>query len=305
MLVKYLKKLALFIFPILVFYTALEITLRSIPNDFQEKHAYLNSNSDKIETLILGSSHSLSFVNPDNLRSNAFNAAQLHQTLKYDYYILNEYHDKLKSLKTVVLPISYGSFFSSLENSKDKWRIKNYKMYFDYKDVCSPRYSMEIFNGHTPYQFQDAVNYLSNGKTLITCNTLGFGEEFSQTPQTDLNHTGAVVAKRHTEDCSFEYYDENLQYITKIIKLCESNNIKLVLYTAPSYHTYYENLEDKYLAPTFETIDTILKDHPNIKYKSYLKDKRFTKDDFRDVDHLNLQGAKKFTEFLEKELIES
>lgn len=300
---RYIRLLIIFVIPLFVFFLSIELVLRKIPNDFKYKAKYLDKNSEKLDLLILGSSHSLSFVIPENLPMNAFNAANLNQTLKYDHFIFSKYKDKMKNLKTVIIPISYGSFFTSLDNGKDKWRIKDYKLYMGYDDVNPLKYNLEVTNGSTAVQFQQCYDYLIKGEDMIDCSEKGFGIKFSRDPQSKLEITGKSVSDRHNRECSLDYVEENLMHLEYIIGECQKRSIKVVLYTAPAYKSYRTYLKPELLKKTYELIKVIESKYDNVKYKNYLEDERFDSNLFRDVDHLNEMGAIKFTDILLKEMI--
>ncbi|WP_396198942.1 hypothetical protein [Flavobacterium sp.] len=95
------------IVPIFIFFLVLEIALQKIPNDYQLKKSYLDQNASKINTLILGSSHTYFGINPEYFSKQTFNAAYVSQTLDLDKELLHHYKDKLTNLETVIIPISY------------------------------------------------------------------------------------------------------------------------------------------------------------------------------------------------------
>lgn len=293
----YLLKLALFILPLLMFFACLEYELRQIPNDFNYKSSYLEKHADSLEILILGSSHSLSFIRPELMHSNAFNAASLHQTLKFDRLIYEKFKGRMSKLKTVIIPISYGSYFTSLSHGKDKWRLKDYKLYYDYNEV-GPYYSLNVLNGSTPHQIREVFTYKTKNENLITCSEKGFGLQFSRNAQANLEKTGIKVAKAHTRECSDEFINENVTALEAIIKSCSDKNINVVLYTAPAWHTYRENIDAATMQKTYDITQKLIKKYSNIKYINYFDDSRFISSDFRDVDHLNENGASKFTKIL-------
>jgi hypothetical protein len=47
-------------------------------------------------------------------------------------------------------------------------------------------------------------------------------------------------------------------------------------------------------------ISNVVKLHPNVEYFSFMQDKRFKKEDFKDADHLNGLGAKKLTVIIDQ-----
>jgi hypothetical protein len=296
----YLKKISLFILPLLVFFAVMEMSLRNIPNDFKRKSRYLNVHAKELDILILGSSHSLSFIKPELFEMNTFNAANLHQTLQFDAYIFNKYIEQMSQLKCVILPISYGSYFASLENSKDKWRLKDYNLYYGYKKA-SLRHNFEVLNGSTSDQLNSVLDYYINGKSFISCTEKGYGIEFANSAQADMEKMGKVAADRHTRDCAEENIESSMEAIESIIENCQKRNIRVVLYTAPAWHSYREEIDPKIMNRTMALTQQLIKKYNNVEYKSYLADPIFEKDDFRDVDHLNEKGAEKFTELIKKD----
>lgn len=294
---KYLTQIAFFLIPLLVFFCLLEWQIRQVPNDFIYKSEYLKNHASKIEVLVLGSSHSLSFIEPELMKPLGFNAANLHQTLKFDALIFHRFIDQMPRLNTVIIPISYGSFFTSLTEGKDRWRMKDYKRHYGFDEV-NAYYDFEVLNGSTPHQIKEVWSYLSTGKNNITCSEKGFGLLFSQTAQANLNKTGALVARRHTLECSDQFIDENRGALVSIIEKCKARGIKVFLYTAPAYTTYREKIDWKLMNKTYEIIHEIFQSHPEIIYKNYFDDPRFVASDFRDVDHLNKTGADKFTQII-------
>src|SRR5665647_305746 len=124
-------KIVLFLLPLIVVGGIMEILLRQIPNFYQFKKGYLESNSDSLEILFLGNSHSYFGLNPDYINGISFNAAHVSQTLEYDLAILQKYDSKWSELKYIILPISYFSLYDKMSESGESWRSKDYCIYYD------------------------------------------------------------------------------------------------------------------------------------------------------------------------------
>ena len=65
-----------------------ELLLRNIPNDYSFKKNYLNTKSNSIEVLFLGSSHIYYGINPEYISRNSFNGSHISQSLNFDLEIL-------------------------------------------------------------------------------------------------------------------------------------------------------------------------------------------------------------------------
>src|SRR5690606_22742388 len=121
---KFLSYILIFSAPVIILISVTEVLIRSIPNEYSIKKDYLDRNSNEIEILILGSSHTLRGVDPKYMNYKAYNAAMVSQSIDYDLEILKKYEGNWDSLKTIVLPISYFSLYSNLENEVESWRVK-------------------------------------------------------------------------------------------------------------------------------------------------------------------------------------
>jgi hypothetical protein len=289
---KFLFHLSKIIFPILVFFLVLEIALRKIPNDYQLKKDYLDKNATEINTLILGSSHTFYGINPEYFSKKTFNAAYVSQSLDLDYEILKKYNSKLKNLKTVILPISYFSLFETLETDVEKWRIKNYVIYYDFENKYRFTDNFESLDNHIALNIKKMIKYYVLDKTFITASVLGWGTNFNSENKKELK--GAFTAKKHTVK-NFNLYSENVKSLQKIIALCRKNKVKVICITTPTDASYHQSLNAIQLEKTTKTISEIVKNNPNCHYLNLLKSNKFSNIDFYDADHLNEIGAKKLS----------
>jgi len=297
---QFLIKVIIISLPILVVAISMEFLLRNTPNDYLFKKQYLDKNSSKIETLILGSSHSFYGFNPEYFRSNTFNASHISQSLNFDFEILKKYQDKFLNLKTIVLPISYFTLFGKLEAGSESWRVKNYIIYYglnsskslvDYSEVLSNRINVNIKRIESYYLF---------GNSTISCTDLGWGTSYNSKNARDLAETGKTAAKRHTrEDINSDKYQEifndNILILNSIIEWCKKNNVNVLLLTPPAFETYRQNLNPEQLNTTINTTSGICSKYDNCIYLNLLSDTNFVATDFFDADHLSEIGAKKLS----------
>jgi hypothetical protein len=291
---RFTKKIGLFLIPLSLLFLGAEYTLRAIPNDYSYKKKYLDSHATEIEVLILGNSHAYRGVLPEKLDLKSFNAAYISQSLDLDFLIFNGYKDKLKNLKYLVLNISYPSLFSSLTTTKEKWRLKNYNIYYDFCITYKPKNYSEILGNTFIVNEQKFNDYFFKNTSLITCTTLGGG------PISNNNNTlkaGLKAAKRHTKK-EFKYYKKYVNELDKIIKYAKQNQFKIVVITPPGYSYYVNNLEPNQLNLMQTTLDSIVLNNTNVYWLNLLKNKSYLYKDFTDPDHLSSQGAIKFTEQL-------
>lgn len=278
--------------PICLFLLVIEIAVRKIPNDYQLKKVYLDKNCTEINTLILGSSHTFYGLNPDYFSKKTFNAAYVSQSLDLDYDILKKYHSKFKNLKTVILPISYFSLFETLKSDVEKWRMKNYVLYYDFQKTSGVNPTLEILNSDIKSNLKKIIKHYILHKSYITSSNLGWGTNFNS--KNKKKFKGEITAKKHTAK-NFNLYHENVNTLKKIITLCKKNNTKIIFITTPTHKSYYQNVHKNQLEKTVQTVTDLVKANSNCSYLNLLQSKKFTPEDFYDADHLNEIGAKKLS----------
>ncbi|MGR7813230.1 hypothetical protein [Lacinutrix undariae] len=294
--------------PIILAFILMEILLRNIPNDYSFKKEYLDKNSNEIETLILGSSHTYYGVDPSYFSSNTFNASHVSQYPNHDFEILKKYQSNFKNLKTVILPISYFTYATRLKDGKEAWRIKNYMIYYDLNISKSLSDNSEVFGNKTSTNIKRiASSYILN-KSVITSSNLGWGTIYNATKQKDLEETGKKAALRHTQkesntDKSKQIINKNKSNVEAIVKWCEERNIKIILITTPTYKTYHENLNSEQLNLMINTNNEIATKYENCTYLNLLSDSNFIAKDYYDADHLSEIGAKKLSLMLDQAII--
>jgi hypothetical protein len=281
---KFIKRLILFVLPIVLFMVFAEILFRHIPNQYSYNANYLEAHGNEIEILILGNSHSLFGIDADEFSRKAFNAAHVSQTLDLDYAILQKYSDKLSNLKTVIIPISYFSLFEKLlEFGVEKWRAKDYYIYYSLNVPVSFENRFEIFSKGNDQKLKDYI----------------LGEAYR--PQADLYKSGKTAAKRHTieKDTAQMIFPEMRSYMESVIKFCQKKNCQVILLTMPAWHTYRENMDAWQWQKTLETAQALEKQYENVRYFNFIFDSQFIANDFGDADHLNPQGARKISKILD------
>lgn len=304
---KFIFKTIFILLPILLGAICMELLLRHLPNDYKYKRDYLNAHSNEINTLILGSSHSFFDLDPTYFSGNTFNAGEVSQSLNFDFEIFKKYQDKFKNLKTIVLPISYFSLFSKLEEGQESWRVKNYVIYYHFTSQSLTDFT-EIFSNQFIVNLKRLASFYIKGNSNIICNKLGWGTTYKSENAHDLSETGKTAALRHSkviksEKCQLDFND-NLTILNTIAKWCQANNVKLILFTPPAFETYRENLNSEQLSITVKSANSIASKYNNCVYYNFLSDTAFVAKDFFDADHLSEIGAKKLSNIINAKIID-
>jgi len=296
------KILLLFIIPFAVLLSIQEVALRSVPNDYSYKNKWLTQNAKSVHILTLGSSHGFFGIQPLGFSKLAFNAGHVSQSLEFDAFIFDKFVDSMDSLEVVVLPISYFTLRSKgLQNGQEKWRVKNYTIYYD----C-PYYKHDPSFAFECYQFapKATLKALFTDVNHISCDSLGRGTDYTLDLRSDdWQESGPSAMKRHTcKKHDKATLERNIEYINHIITKCEQKGIKVILLTTPTYHTYYDILDKDQLQQTIMICKKIAKEHQNTTYYNWLMNPDFNEHDFFDADHLNEYGAVKLSKLLDREI---
>lgn len=293
---RFLTKILIFSVFLLIILGITEYLLRIIPNDYSYKNSYYKENAKEIRIWNLGSSHAYFGIDPTHFKSTAFNGAHVSQSIKFDYYIFNEYINQMDSLKVLILPISYFTLFSNLEDGVEKWRVVNYTSYGIY--INNLRTSARLLSDNKP--FNRAIKSLLGKQNDKYCTELGMGTQYSyEKRSTNLAATAEAAVKRHTKNIvDKEIIFANKNYLEKICETCHNKNIEVIILTTPTHFSYYSKLDKKQLEITTEICNKLDEKYSNITYLNWLEKDNFIDEDFFDADHLNNKGAIKLTQLL-------
>lgn len=237
---------------------------------------------EKIFNFNLGSSHSLVSFNYKN-KSN-YNLAENSQTFYYDYLILEKYFDKLIDKSYCFLTISYFSFAS-----KKYWLKEDITKYYKLLDMS--KFDKEQKIECILYKYFPLI-WSIRKKFIKVSNEID--------PMIRIKgHKKKLQENRNL--------DFNIELIEKIIEKCKEKSIKVILITTPFKKEYNNFFEKDLLKNNFYDNIEKIRSKYNLLYFDFSHDyKNFDeKRDFRDYDHLNEEGSKKFMEILDKKLIEN
>ena len=297
---KFLITILAFFIPVLFVLAGLEYMVRKVPNEYQYKAEWMEKNADRVETLILGTSHAFYGINPSYLGPNAFSLAASAQSLQYDEFLFFKYAPKCKNLKTVILPISYFTLFSGdMEDGSEWWRAINYKMYMDcpYHSSFS-KYNLFISNSEP---FRAKLTKIVKGNTIIECDSLGFGYPIYRKIAPTLDDASVATWVKHHTAKDFSHVQKNKNHVLKIANFCRSKNIHLVIVTTPTWKTYNERLNHSQLAVMSEFIKQLISKF-GITYLNYMQDNRFVATDFTDCNHMSCDGAQKLSSLIDSSI---
>jgi hypothetical protein len=100
-----------------------------------------------------------------------------------------------------------------------------------------------------------------------------------------------VISRKH-DDGRIDI-SKNLERIKKMIKICDSKKIKVVLINMPVTREYLGYLNVDEVAEIVNQSMLLDRENSHVKNLNLIDDVRFELNDFHDADHLNDSGAKK------------
>ena len=284
---KFIKKTLLYFFIFMVPLVALDAYVRQpFCDEYAAKYYFLKDHLADCEILLMGSSHTQTGLNPEWMNWQSVNVANLAQPFYYDYKILKEYTGKIKNLKTVVLSLSYPSFFSN----PTKRHENLYSIYWGMSPY-SGKMGIENYSVVMALGLENAISRVLNLDTRDEhLGWMEVGGKFNgslEAAQDKLQDWHGQMNENNWEECT--------GWLNKIIDHCTKNNIHLILYLPPFSTSLNQLLAaDHYQQKILAYVQELKKDNA-VKIID-ANDGSINNDSlFKDPDHVNVFGAKILT----------
>ena len=312
---RFLCRFLMVFFPFFVLLGYLEIKLSRMDTHYLSKRVAIEKQLDAIEILVLGSSNAYFDFNPAYFSHVGYNMALNLQSPFYDYKLFEKYVDRMPKLKVVVLPAIYIQMGTELPKGSQNWRMYFYRQYFHiplesngdrasyFSDILEPKtFSKVALYGGSAYHY-----YLHNFKDRVDYDPEENGWYNSQTFEHAKleNRNGEISAEAHNKSVDIELFAKNLEYWQRIANIAQAKNIKIVVARLPAHETYFTHL-DPVKESKFVDAITQFAERNHARFVDYTRDKRFELDDYTYMtDHMNPQGAAKFSSAFDREVLQS
>lgn len=298
--------------PLIVFLLIAELYLRQIDTSYSEKVKGLKQNSENIEVLFLGNSHTAYGIDPKQFHLAAYNMAQVSQSLYFDKRITLKYLSQLPKLKYVVIGIDYHSlYFSSQSKTRDIWSYYGHGI--EYKEAIPYLSKLSRLHG---YSNKIAINFFKKDVS----------RKYDKVGALDVENGVELNQPIQNGTYFFEGTDENgmeeshiikrTAYFNDLVKQSEEKNqitsdledfihqlhlrkITPIFITTPCYSKYVNKLDKKQFHKNESDIRD-LSEKLNVVYWNYI-DLPMDKNSFYNCDHLNKQGAMIFSKILNEQ----
>ncbi|MBQ7155247.1 MAG: SGNH/GDSL hydrolase family protein [Synergistaceae bacterium] len=277
-----------------------------------------------IEICNFGSSHGQRGFNYEDFagRYVCSNFGLSSQSLLYDYRILQFYRDKIRNGAAVFITMSYFSLFGKPEVEGESFLSKNRRYYkflpkelilaYDWKTDLYDNY-LPVLNpnalkvlvkrmlhiGEKAKLFQENFNLYDEGWNIITTSE-DAAQDAPQAYGRHISHRkddAGVRMRRH----------ESFEALYGMIRLCRELGARPILVTVPYTRDYTDTIkknDPEFFGEFYAEIEEI-KRNTGIEYYDYGFDERFCDayELFINSDHLNREGARKFTDILLSEVL--
>ena len=244
------------------------------------------------EIVILGSSraahHYVPQIFEDSLGMTCFNAGSDGMCIYYHYAILSSYIYRNAIPKLVVLDIQ------DMDVGKSDGATFTFEAALDrlsphYKDNSSIMSMFESLHW-TEYIKLNSKTYRYNSKLvqLIKCNFIPYPENKGYEAVNGKLPDDIDFCNTPRKNVELEYEKE--KYLIKLLSLCKSNNIPLVMIYSPIFYNSQSNAKEKIIEISVKY---------NVPYWDYSNNPLFLdRNNFRDIDHLNNETAYRWSSFI-------
>jgi hypothetical protein len=289
---KFLFRSLIALVPVLLVLLAAECYVRSLPNTYRFKEDWMRHNGQLVSTLLLGNSHGYYDLVPSEMDDSTFNLANVSQRPEHDYHLLKRYAPLCPNLKKVVIVADNSNLFDIPMEDEEPGRATYYQLYMGYeKHSPLSRYGFEI-SSMVSFWAKIKNHLKGNG---LDCDSLGWGKNY-RAEWRDPSSFDESRMRLHLF-LSHEATRMNMSYVDSIAAWCQDHNVRLLLLQTPVCTAYTKKTPVWQLDYVRRQSALCMKRYGAMTV-DFTCNPLFTDDDFFDPDHLNDQGARKFSRLL-------
>lgn len=310
---RFFKRIIIFIsFPLFVI-LFMDSSLRMQNTLYKEKYEGAKKAQDSIEVIVLGTSRATYGVNPEAFDLYTYNLANLAQSIYFDKRITLSLLPDLKQLKYVFISIDYHNLSFSSQFNRDYWSYYGNGIKYKDRDYIWANISPTLF-GYTPkvaYAMikKRCLNLWRYGNSIIDFEVEPDVDIYTQPVKGYIAFEGRDTANFNHEayETSSSWYtnviDESIERneiiddLTDFIEILLAKGVTPILFTPPTYTEFNTYLNKSYNESNKNTSEQIAEKY-GIEYWDFLDSPVFSIDDYHDMEHLNREGALKFSSML-------
>lgn len=275
-------------------------------SDQMMKESFSNAINRKYDLVILGSSRTHAAIDPDYLKIPSYNFSFSGDSYNQCYYKLKFLKSNNKEFKYAIIGVEYFHFAWFLDERNNLYLPYFDKQYFlDYfpsplkHPIAFKNYLNDYFNRYMSIYFTNTLMPFYEGTVKTIKEEQGINDMY-------IKANGQYISNSIANPLDSIKYDYKtnpilVDYFEKSATFCKQNNIKLFWLMTPGL----ANTLSFYPKDVVERYNLLIKsttDNQNIYFLNYSNDSRFSISDFKDVSHLNIEGAKKFTKIVQSDI---
>lgn len=290
----FIRKILFFFLTSLAFFSLLLSLLNYINNRALKNYRI----PADIDLLFIGDSHVQLSINDKQL-SNSINLGKPGESTYYSFYKLGPILKNNPSIKRVYLGYSYHSISSYTNDNVYGTRSKDIAPRYFFILPFSEKVKMVTHNTNKlPTLFR---NILTRGFHTVRATNRnfsfigGYENSFNKTAAVKESMDKRITMQFYENDTLRDFSFININYLYKIIELCQKNNVELVILNTPIHPYYKSRIPPKFIAKYNDLIiknglKQIAFEGLNMSDSCYIPD----------GDHLSIKGASMTTAYLKK-----
>lgn len=263
-----------------------------------------------IQLCNFGSSHGMYGFDYENVEDRfiCYNFGQTSQFISYDYRILQNYIDNFDKGAVVFITISHFSLFGPPDITYENFASLNKRYYKFLDDDLIKEYDAktDFFVSYAPSLVSDDIVSLFKG--LLGIRDSSVWNEMTDA-QAAAEHAysrySVFIKEKMDENGERLYNEEEIAALYNMIALCQDRGLVPILVTTPYLSEYNDSVREndpEFYDDFYSLIGKVVSD-TGVRYFDYSCDPCFIDDYslFYNTDHLNRNGAQKFTGILIEE----
>ena len=270
-------------------------TLPAVDSTFRWKRTTMERHRAECDVLVLGSSHALYGIRPDQLSPHAINMALVSQDTHYDWEMLKKWGPDLPQLRVVVEVVSPKRLYFELDNSFEEWRSD---FYLAELGLPPTHWTLgrRLKSVLPRLAFDDTV-LLQNPRMITEFHRCKSDDGWCRKPSEPITREAAkVTLNRHGMDGvrRAAISEDVIAQIKNVSAWCRANKVACALVNPPHHRSYREQADPDRLRECLERVRQIGKSEGTLWIDEF-ESTDYEDADFHDPDHLSELGATKLS----------
>ena len=289
------------------------VYLKMDGNDFHNVKKF-DSMPDHIKVCNFGSSHGLYGFNYADVEADGtecFNFGLSSQNYSYDLRLFECYKDHIDSGAVVFIPVSYFNLYGIDEREESDFEERNNRYY----RFLNPMYIKDFdFRSFLYYRILPVIRDWDNTLNVFEGKSVNDNVQLwsATADEIDLNKNAIHACRNHI---MINKFDENhvrrvnqgeVDCLYQLISEVKEAGCTPILVTTPFLREYTDVVKtDTSFFADFYSLVYKISSETGVPYYDYGFDERFIDDHslFMNSDHLNMEGARIFTDILMEETV--